>query len=111
MRLTFKEIKELKSKYDNTVTFHVNKCSLVRQCPYCMRLYIVTQHQQKFCSRKCYKEHRRDYKARWKREKYTPKPYERLGTGYLKGKPKQDFDKEQKAIENELRRMRIYKRR
>ena len=111
MRLTFKEIQELKSKYDNTVTLRVNKCSLVRQCPYCMRLYIVTQHQQKFCSRKCYKEHRRDYKARWKREKYTPKPMERLGTGYLKGKAKKDFDKEQKAIEKELRRMRIYKRR
>lgn len=111
MRLTFKEIKELKSKYDNTVTFHVNKCSLVRQCPYCMRLYIVTQHQQKFCSRKCFKEHRRDYKAQWKREKYTPKPYERLGTGYLLGKPKADFEKEEKAVKNELRRMKLYRKR
>ena len=107
MRLSFKEIQELKSKYDNNVTLRVNKCSLVRQCPYCMRLYIVTQHQQKFCSRKCYKEHRRDYKARWKREKYNPKQYERLGTGYLTGKAKKDFDKEHKAIKKELRRMRI----
>lgn len=111
IKKSFKEIQELKSKYDDNVTVIVNKCSLVKVCPYCNRLYIPTHHRQKFCTRKCFKEHRRDYKAKWKREKYQLKPYEKVGTGYLQAKPKKDFDKEHIAVKKELKRMGIYKKR
>lgn len=97
----------MKSKYTDNVTVIVNKCSLVKTCPYCDGLYVPTHHRQKFCSKKCSQEHRREYKAEWKRTKYNPKPSEKLGTGYLTSKRKKDFNKESKAIKNELRRMRI----
>ena len=79
----------------------------MKVCPYCNRLYVPTHHKQKFCTEDCYKEHRREYKARWKREKYQRKTREKIGTGYLMEKRKEDFDKESKTIKKELRRLRI----
>lgn len=100
-------MQELKQRYPNNVRLRLNKCSIVKVCPYCQRLYVPTHHNQKYCTDECFKEHRREYKARWKREKYQKKPYEKIGTGYLTEKRKQDFDEEQKAVKKELRRFRL----
>lgn len=75
----------------------------MKVCPYCQSLYVPTHHRQKFCSKKCFKEHRRDYKAEWKRTKYIPKP--RVGTSNINSTPNKDFDKEEKILQRELRRL------
>ena len=107
MKPSFKQIQELKAKYSDDVTLNLYKCSIVKICPYCDGLYVPTHFNQKYCTEECYKEHRREYKAEWKRTKYQPKPREKLGTGYLTEKRKQDFDKEKQTIKRELRRLRI----
>jgi len=108
MKPSFKEIQELKSRLPNECTLIANKCSIVRICKYCGNLYVPTHfNQKKFCSRECFHNHRLDYKAEWKRTKYNPKPKQTLGTGYIDATRQQDFDKEEKIIKKELRRLRI----
>ena len=89
----------------NNVRYRWNKASLVRECDYCRKLYIPTHHNQKFCTKKCYKEHRKDYKAKWKREKYQPKP--RIGTSNIDGKRNKDFQKEARIIKKEMRTFKL----
>ena len=103
MKPNFKEIQELKRKHQNNVSLRLNKCSIVKVCPYCGNLYVPTHHRQKFCSKKCYKEHRKDYKAQWNREKYKPKPS--LGSGYINEHRNEDFDREAEIVKRELRRI------
>lgn len=104
MKLSYKEIQELKSKYEDNVSLHLNKASIVKTCQYCGNLYSPTHHSQKFCTKKCYREHRKDYKAKWKRENYVQKP--NLGSGYITSEHRnKDFDKEEEIIKRELRRL------
>lgn len=109
MKLTFKQIQWLKSKYSNNVSLRLNKCSIVKTCEYCNKLYTPTHHRQKFCSKKCYKEHRLEYKNEWDRTKRIRKPS--IGTGYIKGTANEDFDKEHKILTRELRRLGLDKKR
>ena len=104
MKLTYKQIQWLKSKYPNDVSLRLNKASIVKTCEYCGNLYSPTHHSQKFCTKKCYREHRKDYKAKWKRENYVQKP--NLGSGYITSEHRnKDFDKEEEIIKRELRRL------
>ena len=104
MKPNYKQIQEMKRKYRNNVTLHLNKCSIVKTCSYCHKLYVPTHHKQKFCSDICYREHRKDYKAEWKRTKYKPKP--QIGTGHITGHRNEDFDREAEIVRKELRRFR-----
>ena len=99
-------MQEVKSKLPNNVRVKWNRCSIVRTCEWCGSLYVPTHHSQKFCTKKCYKEHRRDYKAQWNREKWNQKPS--LGSGNIHSEHRnKDFDKEQEIIKRELKRIGI----
>ena len=105
MKLSFKQIQEIKKNCPNNCKVIGYKASLVKTCEYCGKLYTPTHHSQKFCTKNCYKKHRQDYKNEWMKTKYKQKP--KLGTGYISsGKFCGDFEKEEKIIKNELRRIR-----
>lgn len=103
MKLSFKEIQYIKSKSPNNARLHLNKASIVKKCEFCGKLYTPTHHLQKFCSDFCYKEHRKDYKATWKRTKYKPK--QRLGTSTINETRNKDFKKEHEILQRELYRI------
>ena len=105
MKLTYKQIRWLKSKYDNTVSLRLNKCSIVKTCDWCDKLYTPTHHKQKFCTKKCYREHRLEYKNNWDRTKRKRKPS--IGTGYIKGSRNEDFSKEHEILQKEIRRLKL----
>ena len=109
IKLSYKEIQELRSRHKNNVRFHLNKASVVKKCEYCGNLYTPTHHSQKFCDKNCYRKHRQDYKAKWKREKYQHK--QSLGTGYINATPHKDFDEEHKILMKEFRRLGIKRKR
>lgn len=102
MRLTFQELQEMKKK--NTIGCKINPLHLtkIQLCEYCGKYFTPTHHRQKFCSDECYVNHRRDYKAKWKREH---KHKESLGTSQISGKANKDFNKERRIVRNELRRV------
>ena len=108
MKLTYKQIQELKSKYKNNVSLRLNKCTIVKTCDWCGNLYTPTHHKQKFCNKNCYREHRIEYKNEWDRTKR--KKRHKLGTGYIKSTPNEDFNKEHKILQKEMRRLGIRKR-
>lgn len=110
MKLSYQQIKELRSKYQNDEVLHLNKASIIKKCEYCGELYTPTHHSQKFCNKDCYRKHRQDYKAKWKREKYKPKQAS-MGSGFINGTANKDFDKEQEIISKELRRLGIKRKR
>lgn len=105
MKPTYKQIQMMKRKYDNNVRLRLNKCSVIKTCEFCGNLYVPNHHNQKFCSDYCYKEHRKDYKAEWKRTKYHPKPIQQLGTSYITEKRNKDFKKEHEILQKEVRRL------
>lgn len=111
MKLTYQQIQELKSKYKNNVSLRLNKCSIVKTCEWCGNLYTPTHHRQKFCTKKCYREHRIDYKNEWDRTKRKRKPHQTLGTGYIKSSRNEDFNREHEILTKEMRRLGIHRKR
>lgn len=108
MKLTYQQIQELKSKYNNNVSLRLNKCSIVKTCEWCGNLYTPTHHKQKFCNKNCYREHRIKYKNEWDRTKRKRRPS--MGTGYIKSSRNEDFNEEHRIITKELRRLGIKRR-
>ena len=111
MNPSFKQIQEIKQKCQNNVTLRLNKSSIVKKCEWCGNLYTPTHHNQKFCTKKCSKEHRLDYKNRWDRTKRKKKPIQKLGTGYIKSSRHEDFKEEHKILTKEMRRLGIKRKR
>ena len=108
IKLSYKEIQSLRSKYTNGEVLHLNKASIVKKCNFCGNYYTPTHHRQVYCCKDCSKKALQDQKNEWKRTKWIrPK---RMGTGYIDEKPKQDFDAEKRTIEKELRRLGLKKR-
>ena len=108
MKLSYKQIQELRSKYDNTVTLHLNKASIVLKCHFCGKYYTPTHHRQVYCCKECSRKALQDQKNKWKREKWI-KP-KGLGTSYITEKRKEDFNEEHRQIKGELRRLGINKK-
>lgn len=109
MKLTYKEIQCLRSKYTNGEVLHLNKASIIKKCKYCGKHYTPTHHRQVYCCKKCSQNALQDQKNKWKREKWI-KP-KRIGTGYITEKRKEDFQAESRQIKGELRRLGLNKKR
>ena len=108
MKLSYKEIQCLRSKYNNGEVLHLNKASIVKKCQYCGNYYTPTHHRQVYCCKECGKYALQDQKNKWKREKWIrPK---RVGTSYISEKRKEDFNAESRQIKGELRRLGLNKR-
>lgn len=108
IKLSYKEIQELKSKYEDNVVLHLNRASIVKTCKYCGKWYTPTHHRQVYCTKKCSKEALQDQKNKWKREKWI-KP-RALGGSFLTEKRKEDFDDELRQVRGELKRLGLNKR-
>ena len=84
----------------------------VTKCRYCGSTFIKFQNATKYCSDKC-----RDYstlehtekRVRKHRKKHRSQTdsYWGLGSGYLHGTPKSDFEDEHKSIMSEYRRLKL----
>lgn len=110
MSIKRKDILLMLEKYPN-VTVNYILSSPLRVCGYCGCLFTPTHHSQKYCpDKECSKKHRRDYKADWIMEYRMKHPNwdNRIGTSNLSSHPNKDFDKEEKAVKHELRRMKKY---
>ena len=79
IKLSYKEIQWLRSKYANGEVLHLNKASIVKKCHYCGNYYTPTHHRQVYCTKDCSKKALQDQKNEWKRTKWI-KPKEN-GTG------------------------------
>ena len=108
MKLSYKEIQCLRSKYNNGEVLHLNKASIVKKCQYCGNYYTPTHHRQVYCCKECSKYALQDQKNKWKREKWI-RP-RRVGTSYISEKRKEDFNAESRQIKGELRRLGLNKR-
>lgn len=108
IKLSYKEIQCLRSKYNNGEVLHLNKASLVKKCKFCGNLYARTHHRQVYCCKECSQKALQDQKNEWKRTKWI-KPKEN-GTGYITEKRKENFDDELRQIRGELRRLGIKQR-
>lgn len=80
------------------------KISVLGICEYCGNYYVKNHHSRKFCSDKCFREHRKDYKAKWKRDNYVRAD---LGSSEIGATPNSDFEKEEKIVRNELKRFKL----
>lgn len=95
-----------KIKGDPQTRFHVAKCK------YCGSTFIKLQNATKYCSDKCRNysnlEHT-EKRVRKHRRKYKNKTdtYWGLGSGYLHGTPKKDFEEEHESIMVERRRLKL----
>ena len=106
IKLSYKEIRELKSKCSDDVILHLNRASSVKRCKFCGNLYSPTHHKQVYCTKSCSKKAHQEQKNKWKRENYVEK--QKLGTGYIMSEHRnKDFNKEQEILKKELRRLGI----
>ena len=108
MKLSYKEIQCLRSKYNNGEVLHLNKASIVKKCHFCGNYYTPTHHRQVYCCKDCSQKALQDQKNKWKREKW--KRPRRVGTSYISEKRKEDFNAESRQIKGELRRLGLNKR-
>lgn len=108
MKLSYKQIQEIRAKYDNTVTLHLNKASIIKKCHYCGKWYVPTHHRQVYCDKSCSKKALQDQKNKWKRENWIPKIEN--GTSFITEKRKEDFNDELRQVRGELRRLGLNKR-
>lgn len=108
MKLSYKEIQCLRSKYNNGEVLHLNKASIVKKCHFCGNYYTPTHHRQVYCCKDCSAKALQDQKNEWKRTKW--KRPRRVGTSYISEKRKENFDDELRQIRGELRRLGINKR-
>lgn len=84
----------------------------VATCKYCGSTFIKFQNATKYCSSKCrcYSDlEHTEKRVRKHRKKYKSKTdsYWGLGSGYLHGTPRDDFEDEYKAIIVERRRLKL----
>ena len=81
------------------------------KCKYCGKPYIKFQNATKFCSDTCryYSdlEHTEERVRKHRKNHSKTDNYWGLGTGYLHGTPKNDFEDEHAAIQSEYRRLKI----
>ncbi|MBP5422787.1 MAG: hypothetical protein J6Y78_10145 [Paludibacteraceae bacterium] len=108
IKLSYKEIQCLRSKYNNGEVLHLNKASIVKECHFCGNYYTPTHHRQVYCTKSCSKKALQDQKNKWKRENWIPKIEN--GTGYLTEKRKENFKEESRQIKGELRRLGLNKK-
>ena len=106
-----------KKQYSRLVREKKAKTVKKSKCGWCGREYVKTANKQKYCCEKC----RRDARAQQSRNK-SHKWYHRhkhelsekqrwgLGSGVLGSHAHKDHVKEQKVIQNELRRLGIKRR-
>lgn len=108
MKLSYKEIQEIRSKCPNDCTLHLNKASIVKKCNFCGNLYSPTHHRQVYCCKSCSRKALQDQKNEWKRTKWI-RPRQN-GTSYITEKRKENFDDELRQIRGELKRLGINKK-
>ncbi len=87
-------------------------------CIWCGKKFIKKHHSEKYCSEECRKDSRgqqsRNKSHKWyHRHKHELSEKQRwgLGSGSLGEHMHDDFEKEEKVIKNELKRLKIYKKR
>lgn len=95
------------------------KASKVRKskCGWCGREYVKTANKQKYCSPQCRKD-ARSHQSRMKSHRYYHKHKHEmnekqrwgLGSGVLGAHAHNDYEKEQRVIQNELRRLGLKRR-
>lgn len=114
----YKEIKTHQDKYYKTNKTRKEKSKNIRKskCGWCGQYYVKTANKQKYCSNECRKnaiqEQSRRKSHRWyHRHKHELDEKQRwgLGSGVLGQHRHKDYEKEQKVITRELKRLGIYR--
>lgn len=102
MKPSFQMYQQMKKNTNGKI--NPMKCSVLKKCEWCGNLYTPTHHSQKYCTTECYRNHRREYKAKWKREN-DDRIKETLGTtGISSHHRNKNFKTEAKIIRNERKR-------